>query len=215
MLFIVVQKYKKPIKYNRNLLWIHVGNTSNYQWHQGMSKMSVHHKTYFSQPRNDWLCIFSNYCAFLKTTGLSLCTRRIIMIYELFLLQLLSRHMICVAGIKSINILLKMGVRQTRYIKHIMWDTCCVVENQSRAYCHWWSLERMNKRFVVSCINICACKECTFCMKKPVLLMERKETVVWSLAVFPFAPITYRNLVLRLFLRKHGSCKAEIETRTN
>ena len=82
---------------------------------QGISKMSVYHKTYFSQPRNDWLCIFSNYCAFLKTTGLSLCTSRIIMIYELFLLQLLSRHIICVAGIKSINISLKMGVWQTRY----------------------------------------------------------------------------------------------------
>jgi len=108
------------------LLWIHVGINSYYQWHQGMSKMSVHHKTYFSQPRNDWLCIFSNYCAFLKTTGLSLCTSRIIMIYELFLLQLLSRHIICVAGIKSINVSLKMGVWQTRYqtynVRHML---CC------------------------------------------------------------------------------------------
>ena len=107
-------------------LWIHVGINSYYQWHQGMSKMSVHHKTYFSQPRNDWLCIFSNYCAFLKTTGLSLCTSRIIMIYELFLLQLLSGHIICVAGIKSINISLKMGVWQTRYqtynVRHML---CC------------------------------------------------------------------------------------------
>ena len=88
---------------------------------------------------------------------------------------------------------LKVWICYSRYIKHIMWDTCCVVENQSRAY--RWSLERINKRFVVSCIIICACTECTFCKKGLVLLMERKETVVWSLAVFPFALITYRNLV--------------------
>ena len=102
--------------------------------------------------------------------------------------------MICVAGIKSINILLKMGVCQTRYqtynVRHML---CC----------------RESIKGILPLVKpgedeqtFCRIMHQYLCMQRVYILYEKasivygeKKTVVWSLAVFPFALITYRNLV--------------------